>query len=915
MEDITDRELRYLERERRQIEEQQRQTILELQRQRDAITQLRAEARVNQDRLARPASEPTEQATFESLQARRQAHSTDYDDRLPTDTVNQDRLTGQDMQPRQMLDYAGRLPTPSSSLYTLDDIDSQYSDRVFDRHDSRSIDRPIETVTDRRPIDSTRETDRDRVRLKDRQQSDVQIDMNGQMDIDRDSRLRDKDKVRNTKTEQFDMSKDRLTSDKDVGKLDTDLRNKSLPHRDKDETRRKIGQPIGQRLENEKGEYVPMSVGDREKGEVDPLDLSDISDDRQQPYTGYDLEEKELMARLADLSFEEKRVSEERIRRRNTEKEMERKLKALQLKNEKLRKEEERKEILKALKAQVDRMQAKLWKDQDESRRYEERMERMYIEAQKLEEQIADRDRSYRQSDIIYQIERDNTVDRKRQEYAERQFKEEENQKALEEELKRRETLFKQEMEDERRGKQKADDLVRQVDSQRSYMTEEEVCRQEMICRLQEREEAGRNREQASNIEQEQLNVKKERDRRSTSRKEQVDQRSDDQRSKRLEEELRQKEIELERKEEMLQRLQRQLDGQETEPSVELLRRKEELERKERYLEQLEQQLLNRKSEEKIDIKKDTTSQQAGITHFNKPYLTQFSGAEPTPKNESNFEDWKAEVQVMLKSKVYPDYIVTQTIRNSLKGQARKVLSTLDPLTDSIGILSKLESLFGNVASGLSVLQEFFTAAQREDESVTMWGLRIEEILQRAIVKREVTPERKNHLLKDKFWRSLHSLDLKIASKVYCDKCSDFEVLRSKVREEEYELKAHKTTIDKSTFSVTTNSTSSAELQHQPIQTQSGPAKMYSDITKRLENVEKRCFNPRFRYSRKNKGNDQQNGKQQQQQPQQQQQQGNKQQGQQQQQQEQNGQNKSDNKRTDNKTDNLNRDRPPLQGK
>ena len=82
------------------------------------------------------------------------------------------------------------------------------------------------------------------------------------------------------------------------------------------------------------------------------------------------------------------------------------------------------------------------------------------------------------------------------------------------------------------------------------------------------------------------------------------------------------------------------------------------------------------------------------------------------------------------------------------------------------------------------------------------------------------------------------------------------------MREEEYELKAHKTTIDKSMFSVKTNSTSSAELQHQPIQTQSGPAKMYSDIAKRLENVEKRCFNPRFGYPRKNKGNDRQSGQQ-----------------------------------------------------
>ena len=52
-------------------------------------------------------------------------------------------------------------------------------------------------------------------------------------------------------------------------------------------------------------------------------------------------------------------------------------------------------------------MQAKLWEDQDEIRRLEERMERMYFEAQKLEEQIADRDRKYRQSDMLFHMERD----------------------------------------------------------------------------------------------------------------------------------------------------------------------------------------------------------------------------------------------------------------------------------------------------------------------------------------------------------------------------------------------------------------------------------------------------------------------------------------------------------------------------
>ena len=81
------------------------------------------------------------------------------------------------MQPRQILDYASRLPTPSGNLYTLDDIESQYSEQVFDREDSQSIDRPIGTVADRQPMDSKREKDRDRTRLKDRQQSDVQIEI------------------------------------------------------------------------------------------------------------------------------------------------------------------------------------------------------------------------------------------------------------------------------------------------------------------------------------------------------------------------------------------------------------------------------------------------------------------------------------------------------------------------------------------------------------------------------------------------------------------------------------------------------------------------------------------------------------------------------------------------------------------
>ena len=33
------------------------------------------------------------------------------------------------------------------------------------------------------------------------------------------------------------------------------------------------------------------------------------------------------------------------------------------------------------------------------------------------------------------------------------------------------------------------------------------------------------------------------------------------------------------------------------------------------------------------------------LTHFIKPYISQFSGVDPIPKNESSFEAWKLEIE------------------------------------------------------------------------------------------------------------------------------------------------------------------------------------------------------------------------------------------------------------------------------
>ena len=99
------------------------------------------------------------------------------------------------------------------------------------------------------------------------------------------------------------------------------------------------------------------------------------------------------------------------------------------------------------------------------------------------------------------------------------------------------------------------------------------------------------------------------------------------------------------------------------------------------------------------------------ILHFIKPYISQFSGTEPIPKNESSFETWKVETQSLMK--IYPDNLVAQAISNSLKGPSGKDLIAIKLSAKSLEILTKLQ----NVASGESVFHEF-TLRLREVKKV-----------------------------------------------------------------------------------------------------------------------------------------------------------------------------------------------------
>ena len=290
--------------------------------------------------------------------------------------------------------------------------------------------------------------------------------------------------------------------------------------------------------------------------------------------------------------------------------------------------------------------------------------------------------------------------------------------------------------------------------------------------------------------------------------------------------------------------------------------RREELDKREAYLKQLEADLLRKEEEIRAKISnvpaektvepavktqdatgsvkpEPSSSARPEFTYLNKPYVSQFSGVEPTPKNESTFESWRLEIESLRSSNIFPEYMVTQSIRNSLKVPARSTLLTLGPRASSEEILHKLESVFGNVASGQSIMQEFYTAVQQPDENVTMWSLRLEEILQRVAEKSSISAEQKNVMLKERFWRSLHSTELQNATQVYYHQTKDFEELRRKVRAEEYERFTHKKALKDVNTVQGKTALDKKETQHQPLTFNTDAQKREQELMKKLDILEK----------------------------------------------------------------------------
>ena len=204
-----------------------------------------------------------------------------------------------------------------------------------------------------------------------------------------------------------------------------------------------------------------------------------------------------------------------------------------------------------------------------------------------------------------------------------------------------------------------------------------------------------------------------------------------------------------------------------------------------------EDDLSSEKRPTKSFEEKDTEQRFSLEKNFPFPKITAFSGEENRPKGEASYEEWRYEVKCLQRNGVYSKYVIGQAIRKSLRGPAKREIIQMGPTATVEEIMERLESTFANVATGMSVMQEFFTASQKQEESVAAWALRLEEIMQNAIDKGQIKEEEKDDLLRDKFWRSLRSERLKNATRIDFRTISNFKRLVKAVRTEELSMKTN----------------------------------------------------------------------------------------------------------------------------
>ena len=164
------------------------------------------------------------------------------------------------------------------------------------------------------------------------------------------------------------------------------------------------------------------------------------------------------------------------------------------------------------------------------------------------------------------------------------------------------------------------------------------------------------------------------------------------------------------------------------------------------------------------------------ITLSQPPKLPLFSGDKQL---DTTFDVWKYHYNCLLNDKSVSSGVLLKAVQQSLRGKAATAAICLGPDCNVAQLVSKLGDMFGSVDRGQSLFSIFYSAHQKENEDVTSWACRLEEILNRASAQSNVSPEVKDEMLRNQLWSGLGT-DLRDKSAYIFDQGGSFgELLRA----------------------------------------------------------------------------------------------------------------------------------------
>ncbi|XP_070573537.1 modulator of apoptosis 1-like [Ptychodera flava] len=126
-------------------------------------------------------------------------------------------------------------------------------------------------------------------------------------------------------------------------------------------------------------------------------------------------------------------------------------------------------------------------------------------------------------------------------------------------------------------------------------------------------------------------------------------------------------------------------------------------------------------------------------------------------KGDVTYEMWRYEVRGLLRDDVFPEAIIMQAVRKSLRAAAAEVLLHVGEDVTVSRCIDKMDMVFGKVLPPEAVLEKFYTARQSKSEKIAEWACRIEGLLDELRQRQTMARETLETMLRTKFFSGLQN--------------------------------------------------------------------------------------------------------------------------------------------------------------